>query len=58
VAIFQVIDTSSSGDDFDVGMMKTAINFAILEAMLEAPATETNILPLEFDGDGNLTPVE
>jgi hypothetical protein len=57
VAIFQVIDTSSSGDDFDVGMIKDAANWATMEATF-ATATEAGVFPFEFDINGDIMPIE
>lgn len=39
MAIFQVIDTSASGDFFDDGMIKDAANWAIAESSLSAATT-------------------
>ena len=39
MAIFQVIDTTASGDYFDDGMVKDAANWAIVESSLSAATT-------------------
>ena len=56
MAIFGVIDCADGGDTRYEGFVKDAANWALAEAILDSPATLANVLPLEFDANGDLMP--